>query len=285
MLTDDKSAVHVEQVWFVTGVGRGLGRSIARAALQAGRRVAGTVRDAKQVEELQAELGDRTLVLTADVTDPVAVRTAVAATIERFGRIDVLVNNAGYTLVSGVEDASDAEIRAQFETNTFGTIDVTRAVLPGMRAQGAGRIVMISSVAGASAAPGLGYYAATKHAVEGFAESLSKEVASLGILVSMVQPGLFRTDTLGSSMRTVAPGEAYDSSVGALMNALSDLSGSQPGDPAKLGESIVALVDADSPPLRVPIDPGASGSVRGRLEQQLNELETWGPRLATEPIG
>lgn len=275
----------VDQVWFVTGVGRGLGRSIARAALQAGRCVVGTVRNAQPgAADLEAEFGDRLLVVAADVTDPVAVRAAVAAAVERFGRIDVLVNNAGYTLVSGVEDASDAEIRAQFETNTFGTIDVTRAVLPQMRAQGAGRIVMISSVAGASAAPGMGYYAATKHAVEGFAEALSKEVAPLGITVSMVQPGLFRTDTLGSSMQTVAPGEGYDASVGALMNALSGLSGSQPGDPARLGESIVTLVDADNPPLRVPIDPGASGSVRGRLEQQLEELETWAPRLATDPI-
>lgn len=284
MSPSQKQFESTDQVWFVTGIGRGLGQGIARAALQAGRRVVGTVRDLKQSEELQAQLGERALVLTADVTDSVAVRAAVEAAAEKFGRIDVLINNAGYTLVSGVEDATDDEIRAQFETNAFGTIDVTRAVLPGMRAQGSGRIVMISSVAGASAAPGMGYYAATKHAVEGFAESLSKEVSSLGISVSMVQPGLFRTDTLGSSMRSVTPGEDYDSSVGTLLGALSGLSGSQPGDPSRFGESIVALVDAQNPPLRVPIDPGASDAVRGRLERQLDELETWGPRLATEPI-
>jgi NAD(P)-dependent dehydrogenase (short-subunit alcohol dehydrogenase family) len=274
-----------DHVWFVTGIGRGLGSGIARAALRTGHQVAGTVRKAEDAHALQAEFPDQLLVITADVTKPETVRAGVQAALARFGRIDVLVNNAGYTLVSGVEDASDQEIRAQFETNTFGTINVTRAVLPTMRAQGAGRIIMVSSVAGASAAPGMGYYAATKHAVEGFAEALSKEVASIGIAVSIVQPGLFRTDTLGSSMRAIPPGEAYAGSVGALVEALSGLSGNQPGDPVRLGEALVQLAAAEHPPLRVPIDPGASQSVRDHLETQLAELDEWGPRLATEPIG
>jgi NAD(P)-dependent dehydrogenase (short-subunit alcohol dehydrogenase family) len=273
------------QTWFITGVGRGLGRGIAESVLDSGRTVVGTVRRDGDAVDLAEKYGDRVLLVTADVTDRPAVAAAVEAAVAAFGRIDVLVNNAGYTLVAGVEDATDEQIREQFETNFFGTVNVTRCVAPVMRSQAAGRIIMISSVAGASAAPGMGYYAATKHAVEGFSESLSKEVAGLGIKVTIVQPGLFRTDTLGASLQSVSPSPAYEASVGALMGALSGFSGAQPGDPRRLGGALLSLVEAENPPLRVPIDPGASGSVRGRLEQQLAELDEWGPRLATEPIG
>lgn len=272
-----------EQIWFITGVGRGLGRGIAESALDAGRTVVGTVRRGDDAADLADKYGSRFLRLTADVTSRPAVEAAVTAAVATFGRIDVLVNNAGYTLVAGVEDATDDQIRQQIETNFFGTVTVTRCVLPAMRRQAGGRIIMVSSVAGASAAPGMGYYAASKHAVEGFAESLSKEVAGFGIKVTMVQPGLFRTDTLGSSMQAAPPSDAYQESVGALMGALSGLSGAQPGDPRRLGDALLKLVEAENPPLRVPIDPGASGSVRGRLEQQMAELEEWGPRLATTP--
>jgi NAD(P)-dependent dehydrogenase (short-subunit alcohol dehydrogenase family) len=273
------------QTWFITGVGRGLGRGIAECVLDSGRTVVGTVRRDGDAVDLAEKYGDRVLLVTADVTDRPAVAAAVEAAVAAYGRIDVLVNNAGYTLVAGVEDATDQQIREQFETNFFGTVNVTRCVLPAMRSQAAGRIIMISSVAGASAAPGMGYYAATKHAMEGFSESLSKEVAGLGIKVTIVQPGLFRTDTLGASLQSVSPSAAYEASVGALIGALSGFSGAQPGDPRRLGGALLALVEAEKPPLRVPIDPGASGSVRGRLEQQLAELDEWGPRLATEPIG
>ncbi len=272
------------QIWFITGVGRGLGRGIAEAVLDAERTVVGTVRRDGDGADLAGRYGDRVRLVTADVTDARAVSAAVDAAVEAFGRIDVLVNNAGYTLVAGIEDATDDQIRAQFETNVFGTLTVTRCVLPVMRRQASGRIVMVSSVAGASAAPGMGYYAATKHAVEGFSESLFKEVAGLGIRVTIVQPGLFRTDTLGSSMHSVAPSEAYAGSVGGLLGALTGLNGAQPGDPRRLGGALITLVDAEDPPLRVPIDPGATGAVRGRLEHQLAELEEWGPRLATDPI-
>jgi NAD(P)-dependent dehydrogenase (short-subunit alcohol dehydrogenase family) len=274
---------HAGQIWFITGAGRGLGRGIAEAALDAGRTVVGTVRRAGDAADLVERYGRRFLRVKADVTDRLAVEAAVSAALETFGRIDVLVNNAGYTLVAGVEDATDDQIREQFETNFFGIVTVTRCVLPIMRSQAQGRIIMVSSVAGASAAPGMGYYAASKHAVEGFAEALSKEVAGFGIRVTMVQPGLFRTDTLGSSMQAVPPSDAYQASVGALIGALSGLSGAQPGDPRRLGEALLTLVEADAPPLRVPIDPGASGSIRNRLDQQLAELEEWGPRLATKP--
>ncbi|OLL19270.1 MULTISPECIES: SDR family NAD(P)-dependent oxidoreductase [unclassified Rhodococcus (in: high G+C Gram-positive bacteria)] len=273
------------EVWFITGVGRGLGHGIAETVLRSGRTVLGTVRRDGDAADLREKYGDRICLVTADVTDQRSVSAAVAAAVDVFGRIDVLVNNAGYTLVSGIEDATDQQIRDQFETNTFGTMSVTRQVLPVMRKQSSGRIIMVSSVAGASAAPGMGYYAATKHAIEGFAESLSKEVADLGIKVSIVQPGLFRTDTLGSSMQSTTPSDVYERSVGNLLSALTGLSGSQPGDPSRLGDALITLVEEENPPLRVPIDPGATGSVRGRLEQQLAELDEWGPKLATEPIG
>jgi NAD(P)-dependent dehydrogenase (short-subunit alcohol dehydrogenase family) len=272
-----------QQVWFITGVGRGLGKGIAESVLDSGRTVVGTVRRDGDAADLAERYGDRFLRVTADVTSPSAVAAAVDAALDAFDRIDVLVNNAGYTLVAGIEDATDEQIREQFETNFFGTVTVTRCVLPVMRKQAQGRIIMVSSVAGASAAPGMGYYAASKHAVEGFSESLSKEVTGLGITVTMVQPGLFRTDTLGSSMQSVPPSPAYEASVGALMGALSGVSGQQPGDPRRLGDALLSLVEAEAPPLRVPIDPGASGSIRGRLEQQLAELEEWAPRLATQP--
>lgn len=273
------------QVWFITGVSRGLGHGIADAVLASGRAVVGTVRRDGDAADLAARYPGQIALATADVTDQASVAAAVTAALDFAGRIDVLVNNAGYTLVAGIEDATDQQIRDQFETNTFGAINVTRLVLPLLRKQSAGRIIMVSSVAGASAAPGMGYYAASKHAVEGFAESLSKEVAGLGIKVTVVQPGMFRTDALGASMQSTAPSADYEASVGKLLGALSGMSGAQPGDPRRLGEALIILAEAKNPPLRVPIDPGASGSVRGRLVQQLAELDEWGPRLATAPIG
>lgn len=166
------------QVWFITGVSRGLGHGIAEAVLASGRAVVGTVRRDGDAADLANKYPGQVLLVTADVTHQASVAAAVTAAVEFGGRIDVFVSNAGYTLVAGIEDATDQQIRDQFETNAFGTINVTRSVLPVMRKQQAGRVIVVSSVAGASAGPGMGYYAASKHAVEGFAESLSKEVAT-----------------------------------------------------------------------------------------------------------
>jgi NAD(P)-dependent dehydrogenase (short-subunit alcohol dehydrogenase family) len=270
--------------WFVTGVSRGIGRAIAEAVLGAGHQLLGTVRNLRDADDLASRFPGRVKIVTADVTDPDAVRTAVGTALETFGQIDVLVNNAGYTLLAGIEEATDEQIRDQFETNTFGLFRVTREVLPGMRARRSGRIIMISSVAGVSAAPGLGYYAASKHAVEGFSESLAKEIAEYGILVTLVQPGLFRTDTLGASRADARHSEAYAGTVGKTRSALSALSGHQPGDPARLAAAVLRLAAEPAPPLHLPLDPGATAPIRPRLEQQLRELDEWSAAMATAAI-
>lgn len=270
--------------WFVTGVSRGIGRAIAEAVLGAGHRLAGTVRNLRDADDLVSRFAGQAEIVAADVTDPGAVHSAVQSAFKAFGQIDVLVNNAGYTLLAGIEEATEEQIRDQFETNTFGLFRVTREVLPGMRARRSGRIIMISSVAGVSAGPGLGYYAASKHAVEGFSESLAKEVAEYGVLVTLVEPGLFRTDTLGASRADARPSDAYAGTVGKTRSALSSLDGHQPGDPARLAEAILRLATEPAPPLHLALDPGATGTIRPRLEQQLRELDEWAVAMATAPI-
>jgi NAD(P)-dependent dehydrogenase (short-subunit alcohol dehydrogenase family) len=282
MITEDAGQPGL--TWFVTGVSRGIGRAIAEAVLGAGHQLLGSVRDPRDADDLVSGFPGQVKIVTADVTDPGAVHAAIETALQTFGRIDVLVNNAGYTLLAGIEEATDEQIRDQFETNTFGLFRVTREVLPGMRARQSGRIIMISSVAGVSAAPGLGYYAASKHAVEGFSESLAKEVAEHGILVTLVEPGLFRTDTLGSSLTDASHSDAYSATAGKTRSALSSLSGHQPGDPARLAAAILCLAAEPTPPLHLPLDPGATGAIRPRLEQQLRELDEWGMAMATAPI-
>ncbi len=275
---------HPDHIWFVTGVSRGLGHAIGASVLAAGHRLVGTVRKPGDAADLAAAFPGRALIVQADVSDRASVRDAVATATAAFGRIDVLVNNAGYTLLAGIEEATEAQIRQQFDTNTFGLFWVTREVLPVMRAQRTGRIIMISSVAGVSAAPGLGYYAASKHAVEGFSDSLAKEVAEHGIQVTLVEPGLFRTSTLGESMTEAAPSAAYPGTVGKTRTALKSLDGHQPGDPARLAAAVLRLAAEPAPPLHLPLDPGATGAIRPRLEQQLRELDEWAATMATQPI-
>lgn len=277
-----EAAAVSSRVWFVTGVSRGLGRAIAETVLDAGEYLVGTARRPAEARDLLAGHPGRTRIVEADVTDAGQVTEAVTTALEAFGGIDVLVNNAGYTLLAGVEEASEEEIRSQFETNTFGTFRVTRAVLPAMRARGRGLIIMISSVAGVSAAPALGYYAASKHAVEGFGESLAKEVAGDGLHVTLVEPGLFRTDTLGTSLHEATPGQAGDGVVGKTREALKGLDGRQPGEPRHLAAALLKLADEPAPPLHLPLDPGATGSIRPRLEQQLRELDEWAPKMSTQ---
>lgn len=270
--------------WFVTGVSRGIGRAIAEAVLRAGHQLLGTVRNLRDADDLASGYPGRAKIVAADVTNPGAVHTAVETALKTFGQIDVLVNNAGYTLLAGIEEATDEQIRDQFETNTFGLFRVTREVLPSMRARRSGRVIMISSVAGVSATPGLGYYAASKHAVEGFSESLAKEVAEHGILVTLVQPGLFRTDTLGASRADARHSNAYAGTVGRTRSALSLLNGHQPGDPVRLAAAVLRLAAEPTPPLHLPLDPGATAAIRPRLEQQLRELDEWSAAVATAPI-
>ncbi|WP_336087357.1 oxidoreductase [Nocardia sp. SSK8] len=236
----------MSKVWFITGTSRGFGRRFAEAALSRGDRVAATARSAAALEPLVTEYGNAVLPLTLDVTDRAAVHTAVAHAHEAFGRLDIVVNNAGYGLFGAVEELSEAQIRDQFETNLFGALWVTQAVLPILRTQRAGHIVQMSSVAGIVALPGLGGYHASKWALEGLSESLAKEVAPFGIHVTLVEPGGFATDWSGDSAVRAAPLPAYDE----VRDIAHGRANAAPGDPRSAGEALLRIVDAEHPPLR-----------------------------------
>jgi NAD(P)-dependent dehydrogenase (short-subunit alcohol dehydrogenase family) len=239
-------------VWFITGCSTGFGRELSIILLKRGYRVVATARDKAKVEDVVAGHDQTGLALKLDVDSEADIEAAVKAARDRFGRIDVLVNNAGYGYLAAVEEGDDADVRAMFETNFFGLAALTRAVLPVMRAQKSGAIVNISSIGGFIGFPGSGYYAATKFAVEGLSESLSKEVAPLGIKVIIVEPGPFRTDWAGRSLKTPKkPIDAYAETAIARRRQIQGVSGSQAGDPVRASEAIIAAVEQDHPPLRL----------------------------------
>jgi len=238
-------------VWLVTGSSRGLGRDITLAALAAGHRVVATARRPEQLADLKAQYGEQVRTVALDVTDEAAARAAVAATVEAFGRLDVVVNNAGYANLGTVEDLPADDFRAQVETNFFGVVNVTRAALPVLRGQRGGHIVQIASIGGRFGTAGLAAYQAAKWAVEGFSESLAQEVAPFGIKVTIVEPGGFRTDWAGASM-TIAPvGEDYQATVGARAELVRTHTGTERGDPARGAQAILQAVAHETPPLRL----------------------------------
>ncbi|GAA2023630.1 oxidoreductase [Catenulispora yoronensis] len=256
------------KVWMITGAGAGLGRAIAEHARGQGHTVVATARDVKAVEDF-----DDALVL--DVHDPSSVEAAVAEAVRRHGRIDVLVNNAGHGLVGAVEELADADLRAVLETNVFGVLRATRAVLPHMREQRSGHIVQMSSVGGQVANPGHAAYATAKFALEGLSESLSAEVAPWGIRVTLVEPGPFRTDFAGRSMRYAEPIPAYhDSPAGQLRGRFASQDGNQPNDPVRAAEEIFLAVEDPASPLRLPLGPEAIDKIRTKLTKQLADLES-----------
>ena len=229
-------------VWFITGCSTGFGRELARRVIRRGWRVAVTARDAAQVEDLASEGGERALALKLDVTKQTEIDAAVKEAVQKFGGISVLVNNAGYGYQSTVEEGEEAEIRAQFEANVFGLFALTRAVLPVMRAQKSGNIINITSVAGLIGFPGSGYYAASKHAVEGWSDSLRAEVLPLGIGVNCVEPGPFRTDWAGRSLKQTPSRIAdYAETAGARLASTKERSGTQAGDPVRAGDAMIEL--------------------------------------------
>ncbi len=266
--------------WFITGVSSGFGRAIAQAALHRADRVTGTVRTeqarAAFLQGAGERAGKRATIRLLDVTDEQAVRRVVAATERDDGPIDIVVNNAGYGLVAGVEEASLAEARAQFDVNLFGALAVIQAVLPFLRARRAGRILNISSVSGLVGWPSLGIYTASKFALEGICETLAQEVAPLGIHVVLIEPGGFRTEFSGrsraQSARTI---DDYEASVGANRRILREHAGHEPGDPAKAAQAILQIADASQPPLRLMLGSDALGYWKRKLEQQTAEIEAW----------
>jgi len=262
------------RTWLVTGATSGFGRTIVDVARARGDAVVATSRQINGLTDLEGD--ERVLVTRLDVTDAAEREAAVAAALERFGRIDVLVNNAGRTQVGAVEETTEDELRALFDLHFFAPAALTRLVLPTMRAQGSGAIVQMSSVGGQVTAPGFGAYCATKFALEGLTQALQEEVEAFGIRTLIVEPGAFRTGLF-------RPGAAYESAempeyadvVGPTRAYVREGDGQQPGDPVKAAEAIVAALDADDPPLRLVLGADAIGNIRRRLESLTTELAEW----------
>ncbi|MEU8637138.1 oxidoreductase [Amycolatopsis sp. NPDC048633] len=262
--------------WFITGCSTGLGRALATAVLERGQRAVVTARDPARVADLVERHGDRALALPLDVTDHAQVTDAVKRAEAAFGRIDVLVNNAGYGYLAAVEEGEDDEVRKLFDANVFGLADVTRAVLPGMRARRSGHVVNVSSLGGLAAFGATGYYHATKFAVEGLSESLAAEVAPLGIQVTIVEPAAFRTNWSGPSMRQSATHlDDYAETAGARRTATTATHGHQPGDPVRAAEAILAAVGAPEPPLRLLLGKAAYDIATARLDTLRSTFDTW----------
>ena len=262
--------------WLVTGCSTGIGREIARCALEAGHQVVVTARRIADIEDLVATYPDTAHAVGLDVTDRSQVRGAVAAAHDRFGGIDVLVNNAGYGYLSAVEEGEDAEVRALFDTNYFGVVDLLKAVLPGMREQGSGHVINISSMTGLVANPPNAYYSSTKFALEALTEALSKEVGPLGIKVTAVEPGAFRTDWAKRSMHeSSAPIAAYAEDMGARKELIRAFADHLPGNPAKVGEAVVMLAGLDDPPLRLLLGSDVLAATRQKLAEMSASIDEW----------
>ncbi|WP_165188844.1 oxidoreductase [Caulobacter soli] len=267
----------MSKIWFITGAARGLGAEIAKAALAAGDRVVVTGRRREALEATFGPDSDSVLSLSLDVTREADAVTAVDAALARFGRIDVLVNNAGYGNLGLFEETTDAEARAQYDTNVFGLYNVTRAVLPTMRGQRSGRIFNISSVGGLVGGEGGSLYCATKFAVEGFSESIAREVAPFGVHVTIVEPGFFRTDFLDETSVRYGSRQIDDyAEISTQMKAFWDARNhAQAGDPAKLGRVLIDLADRAAPPLRFAAGSDALAMIGGKIDSLRAELDAW----------
>ncbi|MHC4844701.1 MAG: oxidoreductase [Planctomycetota bacterium] len=263
----------MSKTWFITGCSTGLGRALCEQLLEAGEQVVATARNVDDVADLA---GERCLTAPLDVTVPAQIEAAVAAATSRFGRIDVLVNNAGYGEMGPVEEFSDERARRQFDVNVFGVLNVQRDVLPVMRAHGGGHVLNISSIAGLAAFPMAGMYCATKHALEAISEALAQEVAEFGIRVTLIEPGRFRTDFAGRSMGLPdASGPAYNDATAGYDERRQELHGTQPGDPVKAARAMMAVVASDDPPLRLLLGPDAWEWAEQKLAAVRKDLDAW----------
>ncbi|MFM0094398.1 oxidoreductase [Paraburkholderia nemoris] len=265
-----------KRVWFITGATRGLGALIAEAALADGNAVVATGRNIAAITERFGHSA-ALLPVALDVTDETQAKAAVQAAVERFGRIDVLVNNAGFGLLGAIEESSDADVRRMYDTNVFGLLNITRAVLPAMRAQRAGHVINMSSIGGYRAAAGFGAYSSTKFAVEGLTEALRAELKPLGIHATVVEPGYFRTDFLDATSLVVAGNVIadYDETSGEVRRRATHMNHNQPGNPEKLAAAMVELVDAETPPLRLPLGTDTLKAIAEKNAYVAQETETW----------
>lgn len=266
-----------QKTWFITGASRGFGLDITKAVLESGDKVVAAVRS--NPESLKNSLGnpENLLVVKLDVTNEEQAKDAVRTAIENFGKIDVLVNNAGYGLLAGVEEATATEVRNNYEVNVFGVLNVTRAVLPSMRQNGSGHIINISSVGGLSAYFGWGVYGSTKFAVEGLTEALAAEIKPLGLYATVVAPGFFRTDFLdeNSLTRTVNVIEDYKATVGEMRNIATNVNHNQPGDPKKLAQAFIKVAASENPPVHLLLGSDTLERFTNKISAFNKEIEEW----------
>lgn len=264
------------RVWFITGTSQGFGRELVRAALRRGDSVIATSRQPQAVATAFPKAAERLLTASMDLREPAQISSVVKEAVARFGRIDILVNNAGYGVTGAVEEASEKEIAALYETNVFGLLRVTRAVLPHMRKQRSGHIVNLSSIGGLTGLPGWGIYNSTKFAVEGLSEALAAELAPLGIGVTVVEPGPFRTEFLGSSLvKTANTLPDYEATAGKTRTSAVERNGKQQGDPAAAADAIVQAVTSPHPPLHLLLGKFAYDRFNQKLDELRNEMAAW----------
>ncbi|PZV19149.1 MAG: short-chain dehydrogenase/reductase [Pseudanabaena sp.] len=264
------------KVWLITGSSTGFGRSLAEAVLESGDRLIATARKPEQLADLVERYPESVKAIALDVTQRSQIEMAFEQALASFGRVDVLVNNAGYGLIGALEEVSEDQIRRNFETNLFGAINTIRAILPIMRQQGGGHIVNMSAIAGFTNELGFSIYGGAKFALEGISEALHGEVAPFGIKVTIVEPGPFRTDFIGRSLDRVAePMPEYEPTVGKFLNFLNSIEGKQPGDPEKAAKAIVQMVRSANPPLRLALGKYAYSKFRKKIASLSQELDDW----------
>ncbi|WP_372346693.1 oxidoreductase [Streptomyces sp. KL116D] len=272
----------MNKTWLITGSSRGLGRAVAEAVLEAGHNLVATARRTEALHDLAEQYGDRVRLVTLDVTDAEAARRAVQAAVDAFGRLDVVVNNAGYADMAAIEDMTEQAFRDQIDANLFGVVNVSRAALPVLREQGSGHIIQVSSVGGRVGVPGLGAYQAAKWAVGGFSEVLAKEVAPLGIKVTVVEPGGMRTEWAGSSMATPPVSAPYEAVVGGAVEGIRGAHGQQPGDPARISQVLLDIAENDRPPLRLLLGKDAVAAADAMAERLAAQDAEW--RAVSESV-
>lgn len=264
------------RVWLITGCSTGFGRALAEAVLSQGDRLIATARKPEQLQDLVESYPQQVHTLSLDVTNSDNIRSAVTEAQQKFNRIDVLVNNAGYGSIGAIEEVSDEAIKRQFDTNLFGTLNMMRAVLPIMRQQRSGHILNLSSVGGMVSFAATGIYCSTKFAVEGLSEALAQEVAPLGIKVTIVEPGAFRTDFNGRSLAVPEqPIDDYAETTNGFLDWLQQMDGKQPGDPVKAAQAMIQAVESAAPPLRLVLGEDAVGAIEQKLQSVKTELDQW----------
>ncbi|MFF0160417.1 oxidoreductase [Streptomyces sp. NPDC005263] len=273
---ENQQRTDTTNTWLITGASRGFGRALAEAVLDAGDLLVATARRPEQLADLVSRYGERVRAVALDVTDTAAAGEAVRAAVDAFGRLDVVVNNAGYANSAPIEEMAEDDFRAQFEANFFGVVNVTRAALPVLRGQRSGTFVQFSSLGGrVGGTPGMGAYQSAKFAVEGFSEVLANEVAPFGVRVVIVEPGAFRTDWQGSSMELHAVGADYEETVGAMNKYRAENNGTQPGDPVRAADVLIDIVRHDDPPRRLLLGAQAVSMALQAGEARAAETRKW----------